>query len=326
MASIKYFLAIGASIFFLHKSNAQIIRGQVFNIETDSTIAFANVYFNSSFQGTTTDQNGKFELNTTGYTGQGIVISCIGYESWILEYFEPDKFYKIYLKPSTILLKEILIVADDWPQSKKIKRFIHEFLGTSFNASKCTVENKEDINLVYDKSIKTLKAYCYKPIIIQNKSLGYKITYYLDEFEWNPNNMHYTGNSLFEEDTSLSAEEIVQVINRRKQTFYGSRMHFFRELWKGESAGLEFYVSYKGSNKKINEDMIIDESHEHVKYLCPGKGIVITYQKKTSYIDFKGTNEVLFTGNGYFDPKYILWSGEMANQRVGDLLPYEYWP
>lgn len=33
---------------------------------------------------------------------------------------------------------------------------------------------------------------------------------------------------------------------------------------------------------------------------------------------------VYFDKNGYFDPSGIMWSGELARQRIADWLPYEY--
>ncbi|HUX56198.1 MAG TPA: carboxypeptidase-like regulatory domain-containing protein [Bacteroidales bacterium] len=33
---------------------------------------------------------------------------------------------------------------------------------------------------------------------------------------------------------------------------------------------------------------------------------------------------VLFDKRGFFDPLGILWEGEMAKQRIADLLPFEY--
>lgn len=57
--------------------NAQVIKGVILDYETDSVVAFANVYFNSSMHGTTSDQNGQFILSAKGYDGQDIVVSCV---------------------------------------------------------------------------------------------------------------------------------------------------------------------------------------------------------------------------------------------------------
>ena len=34
----------------------------------------------------------------------------------------------------------------------------------------------------------------------------------------------------------------------------------------------------------------------------------------------------IFKKNGYFDGTAVIWEGEMAKQRLGDWLPYEYKP
>ena len=35
-------------------------------------------------------------------------------------------------------------------------------------------------------------------------------------------------------------------------------------------------------------------------------------------------DSVCFDKQGYFDPLGISWTGEMARQRIADLLPYDY--
>ena len=43
-------------------------------------------------------------------------------------------------------------------------------------------------------------------------------------------------------------------------------------------------------------------------------------------IDFVDDQCVPFSKAGFFDSKYLKWQGEMADQRISDLLPFEYWP
>ena len=60
---------ISLSLFFCD-IYAQNIRGEVLDFETNEKLPFVNVYFNSSQRGTTTDQNGFFELNTSDFLGK----------------------------------------------------------------------------------------------------------------------------------------------------------------------------------------------------------------------------------------------------------------
>lgn len=327
MFSKCHFLFFLAVFFFLSREvNAQVIKGVILDYETDSTIAFANVYFNSSMHGTTSDQNGQFLLSTKGYDGQDIVVSCIGYDTWLIKDFHDNKFYKVYLKPSSQLLREVVIVVNDMPRKKKEGIFLREFLGTSAYASRCTIENIDDIVFTYYKSSKTLEAYCDKPLIIKNRALGYKIKYYLDDFKKGPDNMFYQGYFMFEEDTSLNMREKEVVLNRRKKAYSGSRMHFFRELWRKSSYKLQYYMQNAITDEELSVDSLVSEVYNNERCLKPFAPIKIYYKSDISYIRFIDENCVAFAKSGFFNSEFILWDGKMAEQRIGDLLPFEYWP
>lgn len=306
---------------------AQNIRGEVLDFETNEKLPFVNVYFNSSQRGTTTDQNGFFELNTSDFFGQDIVVSSVGYDTWIIEDFEQNKYYKVFLKPSSQLLRELIIVHNDMPRKKKERIFKTEFLGTTSFAAQCTIENIKEIILTYFKESKTLEAYCDKPIIINNKALGYKIKYYLNNFKLNESNLAYSGNFLFEEDTLQTTQEKRRLIKNRKAAYFGSRMHFFRELWNGQNANPNYYLSSASTDAYLCIDSLITDEVENIKFLLPNHGnIKIHFFERISLIEFQGSKQVPFTKIGFFDSKNLYWKGIMADQRVGDLLPFEYWP
>lgn len=234
----KEALIIISLIFTLFQtSKGQTITGKVIDYKTDSTISFANIYFNNSFNGTTSDLDGNFKLDISQNYGQDIVISCIGYETETIKNYMAGKIYLVYLKPKSILLTELFIVSDEVPRKKKLNIFIKEFLGSSSNAKKCTIKNLDDLRLIYFKSTSTLVAYCEKPLIIQNQALGYRIIFFLKEFKNTYSRTYYEGSYFFEEDSTLSEKAKSKVIKRRKSVYYGSRMHFFRALWEENLSG-----------------------------------------------------------------------------------------
>lgn len=118
---------------------------------------------------------------------------------------------------------------------------------------------------------------------------------------------------------------------RRKMTFQGSRMHFFRELWKNNlnSAGFEIEDSV---NNRLEYNKIVIQSDNRVgsevaKYLKSNKSLFISYysnsERHSSIIKIV-KDSVYFNKNGFFDPMSVTWEGEMLDQRIGDLLPLEY--
>jgi len=106
------------SIFFLgfFYSFAQTkVSGYVFD-ETDNPVSFANIIFKGSTEGTTTDENGRFYLESDE-TWEGLIVSFIGYET--LEFLLPKKVnydLKFILKEQTSQLDEVVIITGKQPK------------------------------------------------------------------------------------------------------------------------------------------------------------------------------------------------------------------
>jgi hypothetical protein len=65
----------------------QLIRGQVLDQETRKPVDYASIFFNGTFLGTTTNENGEFELDVTAYANRALQISAVGYRSTALKSF-----------------------------------------------------------------------------------------------------------------------------------------------------------------------------------------------------------------------------------------------
>src|SRR5664280_3039543 len=91
----------------------------------------------------------------------------------------------------------------------------------------------------------TLKAFASKPILINNNALGYKITYYLDKFEYykKDRSMFFAGNMIFNEDLGINETQKQLYGERRNEAYLGSRMHFFRALWADDLKSCLLYTS-----------------------------------------------------------------------------------
>jgi len=319
-------LIISLTFMSFQTSKGQHITGKVIDSETDSVITSANIYFNNSFNGTTSDLDGNFNLDISQNYGQNIVVSCVGYETETIENYVAGNFYLVYLMPKSILLTELVIESDEIPRKKKLKIFLKEFLGSSANAKKCTIKNLDDLRLIYFKSTSTLEAYCKKPLIIHNKALGYQITYFLREFKNRYRHTYYEGSYFFEEDTTLTEKAKLRVVKSRETAYYGSRMHFFRILWKENLSATKFLVKNRENGKKLSAQDLIVSQKGNEKHLSSKAPLSIIYGHELSYITFKTEDDVLFTKSGFFAPKGLSWEGQMTQQRISDLLPFEYCP
>ena len=304
---------------------SQFVKGTVRDEKTKAAIPFASVYFNGSFAGTVSDAKGYFELNRSEHLSMPLIISAIGYYSSILTDFSSIQPIVIYLKPKEYALKETVIKSKSLAKLRKrdMRLFKKEFLGRSDNAQKCRIMNEKDITFNYQADKDTLKALTSKPLLIENMSLGYKITYYLDKFEYYRKNggMFFSGNIVFKENEA-NGDHQKDYAERRKDTYMGSRMHFFRSLFLNDSIVNGFTIT-DSTFKKLNLNNIVVLDHKGNRYLNYTTRLNINSSAGISYVTFL-KNYVFFDKNGYFDGSGLNWTGYMGDQRVADWLPFEY--
>ena len=325
---MRRFIFVFLCINFYLMAYNQAIKGTILDEKTRNAVSFASVYLNGTFVGTTTDKDGNFELNISQHASLPLTISAIGYYSATLDEFPYDKPIIVYLTPKVYDLNEVVIHAKSYARKRKsnLKLFINEFLGRTANARDCEITNLNDITFNYNSDQDTLKAFALKPILINNKALGYKIIYFLDKFEYykKSNSIFYKGSVLFKED--LEMDEIQKQIydRKRKDAYLGSRMHFFRALWNGDLQSAGFKVK-KIDNSNIELNDIVFQEDNLTKILKSKEILGICYHEglPNTYIIFKA-GHVSFDKNGYFDPSALSWQGTMAGQRMADCLPYEY--
>jgi len=300
----------------------QVIKGTILDKETKEKIVFAAVYFNGSFVGTPSDKNGNFSLDITGNANKPLIISALGYYSETITDFQGGKPLMIYLTPKVFELKEVVINAK--AREKNLKMFKENFLGTSDNAVRCEILNEKDITLIFEND--TLRAYASKPILITNSGLGYKETYYLDAFWFHTKRKAFfiKGNMVFNEDLSKDKSKQEYYKINREVTYLGSRMHFFRALWKNDLATEGFSLKNIGKVEIPYSNIVVQP--DSVKKYLKFHGMLAVYNNQrltTSWITFL-QELVFFDRTGYFDPFAVSWDGAMAKQRVADMLPYEY--
>jgi len=321
-------------IMFITTAQSQTIEGFVLDKNTNKALISANIYFNGTYIGTTTDTLGYFKLNKAGHVQHTLVVSLMGYYSESLIAYLTDRPVKIFLSPKTFDINEVVVIYNkaeaERTRKEGIKLFRKEFLGNSYNARKCKILNPLDISFIFGDNHMTFEAFAKKPIIISNEALGYSITYHLDSFMKTEESLFYQGYHFFTEDSTKTKRQSAKVQRRRRATYLGSRMHFFRSLYE-ENTDQEGFLIRDSINNILPYQSIISETKEQVRYLIvkgetnyifyPNKNNVLNY--KVSYLTIK-TDSVLFSREGYFDPTNIEWWGVAAKERVGDLLPFEY--
>lgn len=103
---LKQLYLIIILIFFAITAQAKEVKGHVFD-DNDQPIIGANVYWEGTQQGTTTDVDGAFKLKTREGANK-LVVSYIGYETFVLSVTNVDEPLKIKLK-GEVALEEVVI-------------------------------------------------------------------------------------------------------------------------------------------------------------------------------------------------------------------------
>lgn len=313
------------------------IKGKVVELETGSPIISASVFLENTTIGTTTDQNGEFELKCSKYGPYKLIVSSLGFDlqSIGIKAYKAESFdLTIKLKQKSIMLNEVSIEAEipeDWEEY--LKTFKEEFLGKTSNSEKTEILNPEVINFRFDEKTGTLYAFTDSTIKINNMALGYRLKVILDSFSFNRKHLlRYIYHCQFEELKAEDDDQKAEWQDNRKDCYLGSQKHFFSSL-VDKSVGNEFVLYTKDpklatitqwrsiapgdlnlSYEKENEQVVLKtENIFKVEYFRSSK---ISYMKPLGneiFIDLYGNPNNVFILGGYW-----------KDIRMADQLPFDY--
>lgn len=229
--AISFFLLL-----FFDATAQRTIKGRVVNDVTGVPIAGSSVFISSTSKGTVTDNAGNFELNDIPSGKHDLVISCIGYETNVYTFSGEQLPLKLKVE-LTVKVKELQNVTieqyEEGGWERWGKTFMDYFVGTSENATLCKIKNEKAIRFRYYKKSNRLQAYADKPILLENKALGYMVHYQLEEFEINfrEQSFIYLGYTYFEEMTNLRKGLQNRWKMNRDIAYKGSIPHFMKSLY-----------------------------------------------------------------------------------------------
>ena len=231
---------IPAILFFILLSSTGLsqrtIKGRVVNDVTGAVIPGSSVFISNTSKGTISDNAGHFELNDVPAGKHELIVSCIGYETNVFSF--SDEQLPLQLKIElTVKVKELQnvtleqYVEEGW--DKWGRTFMDNFVGNTANANQCRIKNEKAIRFRYYKKTNRLTAYCDGPLLLENKALGYDISYQLEDFEVNFSNrsMFYLGYSLFSPIDKEGRSKEQKWEKNRQEAYNGSIMHFMRSLY-----------------------------------------------------------------------------------------------
>lgn len=337
-------------------AHAQTIMGSVVDAQTNEPLPFVNVFISNTTKGTQTDVKGAFVLKVQSAGYAKVVASMVGYKTFEQEFvLRPDETRRLFIRLSvdTKFLNEVKISGKRDKQWKRLyKDFERAFLGRSKNARNSKVLNPYDINVTKKRQILTANA--AKAIEIDNKALGYHLSYQLDDFESTADAYQFGGQLLFKLMPSANEAESQTWERNRNDTYRGSLRHFLAAVVqkKSQKEGFRVYLEetpsenlarsrYFKSNAllEINVDTLAQFNAALQRVSLPNYRYEIHYlnrrdpqnwyfdlNEEVSWLEIDG-NFLAFSYNGIVENSRQLETiGSMSKRRVADLLPEDYQP
>jgi hypothetical protein len=349
---------------FTHLIFAQsgTISGLVKDSETGESLPFCNVFINNTTISTVTDLDGKFVLSGLEPGPLEVGFSFMGYVA------ETRKVtlnaggsvtVNLSMKPFATELSDVEIKASrDKNWERDLRKFQNLFIGIDDAAAKTEILNPWviDFPAATDKGAFVAKADL--PIEIENRYLGYKITFNLNEFFNSPSNYRIVGAARFEELTPTSEVQKSTWDKNRADIYRKSPMNMFRAILSGnqEREGFYLYGDKAGGSASSNmrSDIFANELGNSVvvykadplvtptspagQYFINLKGrIEIHYQKgfaqantykdapyPISWLEVNGGKVKVRENGMVLNPQDLVFSGDMDRKRISNLLPLDY--
>jgi hypothetical protein len=297
--------------------------------------------------------DGTYTLNIPQEGEYELISSFIGFKSASKRITAEGKLQVVNIKmaESPVMLEEITVKSKDRSREQNLALFNKLFLGETVNALNCKILNPQDLYLYRETGSQQLRGYSRKSLRIENKGLGYTIVYDLTDFTYNEQKglLNYTGSNYFVPLTG-NVKFTKKWERNRLAAYFGSRTHFLRSVYLDSLSRENFQlfqcvVTPTGkdtlSKIPIREENLRLTRNAKFMTLFSSKPIIVSYldtkeelysglfgfqiQRFKTILDFSDTLTVY--PNGFFpNPYNVTWNGAMANERVADMLPFDFSP
>lgn len=209
------------------------ITGRVVDAETTEPLPRTHVFISRSMKGTTTDSTGRFRLTGIPPGSKRLYVSRLGYENEAIDLqLKPNRRLTFTFRLDQTVLEGPAITVlgqrdEEWYE--RLDRFKRLFIGESERARQCTLVNPEALRFE-TKWWGKFEASAEQPLIIQNRALGYRLTYFLKEFEERGKVVRWDGEPLFDPLVPRDSLQAARWQRNRLRAYRGSLRHFLRAL------------------------------------------------------------------------------------------------
>ncbi len=322
----------------------------------NTAIPGASVFIEGTTMGTQTDANGHFSLKNIPAGRHRLVASMVGYVPKMVLIDFPGKTSELTfsLEEDNKTLAEVRVVgSQDKIWEKQFRAFEKGFLGESYSKKEVYITNREVVDFTENEEAFTAKA--TQPLQIVNKTLGYKITYFMDNFEKTNSLTAYKGLASFEKLVPEDARQERRWQRNRVEAYEGSMKHFLKALVENrlEEEGFNAYLLKPEYLNNLRRGLFFDRNNErHLAFKAPDllgatspEGLttlewripmeIVFNRKRVARPIFmdapypytilipKGLIQVTNTGD-IMNPYSIEMRGDMGKIGMSDLLPLDF--
>jgi hypothetical protein len=279
------------------------LRGKIVESEENSPLPFANVFIDNSTLGVATELDGTFVINNVPDRSFDLVVSYVGYEPRMINYtYDPDKADELLVIELNVDPKMLETIDVPYEKPKKrerrerklLQKFLTEFLGQGENSKDCRIVNPEVFDIVELVSDNSYRVTADDIVFIENMALGYRISYYLDEFVFINGAQSIKGQARFQELPPKSRRQNRQWESAREKSYNGSVSHFLNALIENNLKEEGFQVNIVQFDSvtseysttlnppPIEEILTLTPTEDPFKYLMKtNSDIEITYTRET---------------------------------------------
>ncbi len=331
------------------------VSGVVMDAQTGEPLPYANIFYDQTTIGTSSDLEGKFYMEHCPPAAEStIVVSYVGYQAWMKAGGVQGGVLIVRLMPESSQLSAVEIRDKrDSRWENDFRNFRREFLGSTANGQNSRIVNPEFIDLKRSRDLFT--ATSSKPIEIVNESLGYRVTFYLRRFEVSAVHLAIVGQTHFVELNPSGDKEGRKWLENRRKAYLGSDRHFFRAVLEGTAVkeGFQLYSEVKFQKRIVRSETF---SQDRGSRVIPQTIVIQAYPGQEIYsIPLPRRLEVHYTlaestpyyrdiscpvswiqpvrnavrvnrAGAMIDPAEAVVFGYWRDLRVADMLPLDYDP
>ncbi|MDZ7363801.1 MAG: carboxypeptidase-like regulatory domain-containing protein [candidate division KSB1 bacterium] len=337
-----------------HESRGQVsqltISGRIKDNASGLPLTNVNVFLANTTLGAVSDKDGFYAIRGVPVGTHELVASLLGYEvrKSSIRITDDDLRVDLSLTPKPLEMPQIdIIAAPDREWKRNLQKFEELFWGNAYRASECKILNPEVLDFSIEKDTGCFIATANQPLQIENRRLGYRAQFIVQEFRYylNEQEIKYAFTPKFEEIEPAHAQEAKKWRENRIKAYHGSFRHFLTALLGARLKEEGFFVTDLPDlpwERKPGKPRFLRKSTDFSKLLSPGAlpsemefnfqgclEVVYTPEGGSNQISWMVTNRdhILVNKAGYaYDGYAFVLYGHWFLQRAAEMLPRDYVP